>query len=187
MSSCYFIRQERLTVSLLYVQFAALLTLIFIIVVNLAVGILPHVDNFAHIGGFVSGFLLGFVFLIRPQFGWINQRSSSQYTSSMKPKHKIYQYVLWILALILLVAGFTAGLVMLFRGVNANDHCSWCHYLSCIPTSRWSCKSEQMYCLESQNGGQFNLTCPSNGKSRIYALSNPSESQIRTLCTQLCT
>ena len=31
------------------------------------------------------------------------------------------------------------GLGMLFRGVDANDHCGWCHYLSCVPTSRWSC------------------------------------------------
>lgn len=28
---------------------------------------------------------------------------------------------------------------MLFRGENGNDHCSWCHYLSCVPTSKWKC------------------------------------------------
>ena len=37
---------------------------------------------------------------------------------------------------------FTLGLVALLRGVDANDHCSWCHYLSCIPTSKWSCNSK---------------------------------------------
>ncbi|THU54413.1 hypothetical protein C4D60_Mb10t24810 [Musa balbisiana] len=58
-------------------KFAALLTLIFIIVINLAVGLLPDVDNFAHIGGFVSGFLLGFMLLIRPQFGWSSQEGSN--------------------------------------------------------------------------------------------------------------
>ncbi|KAI7982812.1 RHOMBOID-like protein 1 [Camellia lanceoleosa] len=42
-------------------KLAALLTLILIIAINLAVGILPHVDNFAHVGGFVTGFFLGFV------------------------------------------------------------------------------------------------------------------------------
>ncbi|KAL8129915.1 LOW QUALITY PROTEIN: hypothetical protein V2J09_019070 [Rumex salicifolius] len=26
-------------------------------------------------------------------------------------------------------------LIMLLHGVNANDHCSWCHYMSCIHTS----------------------------------------------------
>ena len=49
---------------------AALFTLLFIIVINLAIGMLPHVDNFAHIGGFLAGFLLGFILLLRPQFGW---------------------------------------------------------------------------------------------------------------------
>ena len=58
------------------IQIAALMTLVMIIVINLAVGILPHVDNFAHLGGFTSGFFLGFVLLMRPQFGYINQKNS---------------------------------------------------------------------------------------------------------------
>lgn len=98
-----------------YAQFAALLTLLFIIIINLAVGILPHVDNFAHIGGFLSGFLLGFVFLIRPQFGWVNQRNSPGYIAiTVKSKHKTYQYVLWVLSLILLIAGYVLGILSLF-------------------------------------------------------------------------
>ena len=84
-------------------QFAALLTLLVIIVINLAVGILPHVDNFAHIGGFVSGFLLGFVFLIRPQFGWVRQRYAP--SASARPKFKMYQCILWVVSLILLIIG----------------------------------------------------------------------------------
>ncbi|XP_042474905.1 RHOMBOID-like protein 1 [Macadamia integrifolia] len=166
----------------------ALLTLLFIIVVNLAVGILPHVDNFAHLGGFASGFLLGFVFLIRPQFAWVSQRSSApnHTTSSMKPKHMLYQHILLVLALILLIVGFAVGSVMLFRGVNGNDHCSWCHYLSCVPTSSWSCKSDAMYCLSSQNANQLNLTCQGSGRTKSYPLSNVSDSQIKALCAQLC-
>lgn len=88
-------------------KLAALLTLLFIIVINLAVGVLPHVDNFAHIGGFISGFLLGFVFLVRPQFGWVSQRNASRRhnSTSAKPKYKAYQYVLWIVSLLLLITG----------------------------------------------------------------------------------
>ncbi|KAL0309865.1 UNVERIFIED_CONTAM: RHOMBOID-like protein 1 [Sesamum radiatum] len=127
---------------------AALLTLVIIIAINLAVGILPHVDNFAHIGGFLSGFLLGFVFLIRPQFGWVNQRyAPAGYSStSSTPKFKAYQCILWVLSLILLIVGFTVGLVLLLRGEDLNDHCSWCHYLSCVPTSRWSCNTQPISC-----------------------------------------
>lgn len=117
---------------------AALFSLVVIIAVNLAVGILPHVDNFAHIGGFLSGFLLGFVLLLRPQFGWLERRHQLAETQ-IKSKYNMCQYFLLVVALILFVIGFTVGLVMLFRGENVNDRCKWCHYLSCIPTSKWRC------------------------------------------------
>ncbi|CAK9173069.1 unnamed protein product [Ilex paraguariensis] len=118
----------------------ALFTLVVIILINLAIGILPHVDNFAHIGGFLTGFLLGFVLLLRPQFGWL-ERQHLPADARMKSKYTIYQLVFLLVSLILLIAGFTLGLVMVFRGENANDHCSWCHYLSCVPTSRWNCNN----------------------------------------------
>ncbi|XP_019708610.1 RHOMBOID-like protein 1 isoform X2 [Elaeis guineensis] len=88
-------------------KFAALWTLILIVAINLALGLLPHVDNFAHIGGFISGFFLGFVFLIRPQFGWVGQENvpPGYHIGSVKSKHKIYQYILWILAAIFLIVG----------------------------------------------------------------------------------
>lgn len=90
------------------VQVAALFSLSVVILINLAIGILPRVDNFAHIGGFLSGFLLGFVFLLRPQFGWIQRPNSgpgSQNASRAKSKHNLYQRVLVVAALILLVSG----------------------------------------------------------------------------------
>ncbi|KOM54958.1 hypothetical protein LR48_Vigan10g085000 [Vigna angularis] len=117
---------------------AALFTLLFIIVINLAIGMLPHVDNFAHIGGFLTGFLLGFVLLLRPQFGWLEQRRFPAGVR-LKSKYKPYQYVLWIVSLILLIVGLSIALVMLFRGESGYDHCHWCHYLTCVPTSRWKC------------------------------------------------
>ncbi|XP_012442391.1 RHOMBOID-like protein 1 [Gossypium raimondii] len=169
-------------------KLAALLTLIFIVVINLAVGLLPHVDNFAHIGGFISGFLLGFVFLIRPQFGYVSKKHipTGYIVTSNKPKHKPYQYILWLVSMILLVLGFTFGLILLFRGVNLNDQCSWCHYMSCVPTKLWSCKSQQAYCESIEYQNQLNLTCISNGKSSIYNLSGESTSQVQQLCTKLC-
>lgn len=93
--------------SFLIYQLATLLTLILIILINLAVGILPHVDNFAHLGGFVAGYLLGFVLLIRPQFGYVSQKNAppGYFLHSKKAKYKIYQYILLIISLILLIAG----------------------------------------------------------------------------------
>ncbi|KAJ4827227.1 RHOMBOID-like protein 3 [Turnera subulata] len=122
---------------------AALFTLLLIIAINLAIGILPHVDNFAHIGGFLTGFLLGFVLLPRPQFGWLESRNVPAGVR-VKSKYKAYQYALWLVSMVLLIVGFTVALVMLFRGENGNERCRWCHYLSCVPTSRWSCDDNQL-------------------------------------------
>lgn len=171
-------------------KIAALVTLVMIIAINLAVGILPHVDNFAHLGGFLSGFLLGFVFLIRPHFGWVNQRyNSGGYASTSSPssrKFKAYQCVLWVISLIFLIVGFTVGFVLLLRGVDLNDHCSWCHYLSCVPTSRWSCNTQPISCQAVESGNQYTLYCSNSSKNSTYTLTNPSNSQIQGLCAQLC-
>ncbi|OEL27854.1 RHOMBOID-like protein 1 [Dichanthelium oligosanthes] len=170
-------------------KIAALLTLVMIIVINLAVGILPHVDNFAHLGGFTSGFFLGFVLLMRPQFGYINQKNSPlEYPMGVtKRKFKIYQIILFVIATVILVTGFTVGLVFLFHGFNASEHCSWCHYLSCVPTSKWSCKAPNNYCMSSQLGSQLNLTCQGTGKSATYVLNNPNSTEaIKNLCVGLC-
>lgn len=80
------------------------LIILVIVVLNLVVGILPHVDNFAHIGGFLTGVLLGFVLLPRPQLGWVERRNRPP-DILVKPKYKAYQYVLWFISLALLIAG----------------------------------------------------------------------------------
>lgn len=87
-----------------FLQAAALFTLIVVIGINLAVGLLPHVDNFAHIGGFLTGFFLGFILLPRPQFGWAESRLQPT-GNRVLSKHKAYQYVYFVIALVLLVIG----------------------------------------------------------------------------------
>nr|XP_043638229.1 RHOMBOID-like protein 2 [Erigeron canadensis] len=128
-------------------KLTAITTLILMIVINLMVGILPHVDNFAHIGGFVTGFLLGFILLARPQFDWIVP--PGYYGHPMKPQYKLYQCILLGLSVIALFAIFTTGFILLFRKVDGNDYCSWCHYLSCVPTPLWSCDPQ---CNERRKG-----------------------------------
>ncbi|KAL0847963.1 hypothetical protein Bca101_021210 [Brassica carinata] len=160
-----------------------IITLVLIVAVNLGLGVLPGVDNFAHIGGFATGFFLGFVLLIRPHYGWINQRNAPL----GKPrKYKIYQAILWTVSLLLLLAWFIGGLISLFNNVDGNKHCSWCHYLSCVPTSRWSCNREPASCTTTQLGNQLSMTCLRNGKSGSYIVPNPSDSRINSLCVQLC-
>ncbi|XP_051113422.1 RHOMBOID-like protein 2 [Andrographis paniculata] len=159
----------------------SLVSLVIIILINMAVGILPHVDNFAHLGGFSTGFLLGFVLLIRPQFGWVKNFNNN----NSKPKYKAYQCFLLIIAAIILIAGFTVGLLLLLRGVDGNNHCSWCHYLSCVPTPLWSCDAR---CMSIQFNNQLNLTCVTTHRSQIFMLDDAvnNTARIQNLCVELC-
>ncbi|CAL1361291.1 unnamed protein product [Linum trigynum] len=141
-------------------KLAAFSTLVIIVLLNLAVGLLPHVDNFAHIGGYIA--------------------------PPAKSKYKAYQYVLLAISLTLLITGFAIGLLDLFKGVNVNEHCPWCQYMTCVPTPLWSCKSPEVYCQSSQFGPQLNLTCLSTGKSGTYILPDDNPTHLQVLCSQLC-
>ncbi|XP_047043518.1 RHOMBOID-like protein 2 [Lolium rigidum] len=118
---------------------AALVTLLLVIAINLAIGMLPHVDNFAHIGGFLTGFLLGFVLLMRPHYAWSQRYVLPSSVKDAGRKYLPYQWALLAVAAVLAVLGLTIGMAMVFKGVNGNEHCQWCHYLSCVPTAKWSC------------------------------------------------
>lgn len=115
---------------------AALFNILVIAIINLVIGILPHVDNFAHIGGFLAGFLLGFILLFEPQYEWVKSRGRASVS-----KYAIYQLILAGVAALFLAGGMAVGLYALFNGKNGNEHCSWCHYLTCVPTSSWKCSS----------------------------------------------
>ncbi|GJW21550.1 rhomboid-like protein 2 [Tanacetum coccineum] len=106
---------------------AALTTLVIIILINLAVGILPHVDNFAHIGGFLTGFLLGFVLLVRPQFAW-QERRHLPAEARRKSKYTVFQYIFWVLSMILVIAGI--GIAFQRTEKRKLNHLRFCSYVS---------------------------------------------------------
>ncbi|KAL9264862.1 RHOMBOID-like protein [Drosera capensis] len=164
------------------------LGLVAIVSINLGLGILPHVDNFAHIGVFLSGFLLGFVLLIWLQHAsWLSRQANVSNGRNMSARQiflLLDQH--YILKCLDSYIGFYTDSVQVYGwlGValprfDGNKHCSWCHYLSCVPTSRWSCDSQPSYCLYDQLGNQVNVTCQSNGRSSTYNLPNVTNSQMQ--------
>lgn len=84
----------------IFLQFDEMLILVVIIVLDLALGTFPFGSNFRNIGGFTSGFLLGFVILTRRQHHWLNLNKSN--TSQ---KQESYQYALRIISFVLLSVG----------------------------------------------------------------------------------
>jgi len=66
---------------------------------------LPHVGNFAHIGGFMTGLLLGFVLLVPPHVGRAENDQNLPVVDHVYSKYKAYRNVFGLLSLILLVTG----------------------------------------------------------------------------------
>ncbi|KQJ99263.1 RHOMBOID-like protein 2 [Brachypodium distachyon] len=114
----------------------ALAILGLIAVINMVMGIFPHTDNFTNIGGFLTGFLLGFLVLADPaRIGFLPQSRTSE-----QPKYKSYHYAVFGASLLLLLVGFAVALTVLFEGKNGGGGGGGL-FLNCVPTSGWKCSS----------------------------------------------
>ncbi|XP_077490182.1 rhomboid-5 isoform X2 [Amblyomma americanum] len=90
-------------------------------------GLLPWVDNYAHVFGFVFGFLLSYALLPYVSFG--------SYDRTAK--------VALIWACLIVSVALFVGLVLLFY-VHPIYECSFCHYLNCLPLTRDLCDSHRI-------------------------------------------
>ncbi|KAF9949550.1 hypothetical protein BGZ72_008689 [Mortierella alpina] len=89
------------------------------ILFSFAFGLLPFLDNFAHIGGFFAGILTGLVFMPVVYFS---------------KRDKYIKLGLKVVALPLIILIIVLGLTNFYKGAN---NCSWCKYLSCLPINGW--------------------------------------------------
>uniref|UniRef100_A0A673B6T6 Inactive rhomboid protein n=1 Tax=Sphaeramia orbicularis TaxID=375764 RepID=A0A673B6T6_9TELE len=85
-------------------------------------GLLPWIDNFAHICGFVSGFFLSFAFLPYISFG----------------RSDMYRKRVQICVFLLIFLGLFSALAVLFYVYPVK--CEWCEYLTCIPITDKFCE-----------------------------------------------
>ncbi|KAI0313502.1 rhomboid family-domain-containing protein [Amylostereum chailletii] len=88
------------------------------LVIGVALGFIPYVDNFAHLGGFLIGVLVG---------------TTLYPVISTTKRHKIIMWCFRVAAIPLFVVLY----VVLIRNFYTSDPyaaCSWCRYLSCIPS-----------------------------------------------------
>ncbi len=77
-------------------------------------------------GGLIGGTLLGFPLLIYLWGG---------------AKMKTRQAVSAVLASVGFVLLFVIVTALLYLGVNASSFCTYCHYVSCVPSPWWTCPS----------------------------------------------
>ncbi|XP_055510298.1 inactive rhomboid protein 2-like [Leucoraja erinacea] len=104
----------------------ALMKLLSLLLVLFAVGLLPWIDNIAHMFGFLSGFLLSFAFLPYITFGQGDK----------------YRKRLLIIVSLLVFTGLSASLVIWFYNYPIN--CHWCEYLTCIPFTSTFCEGYEL-------------------------------------------
>ncbi|OWK11022.1 RHBDF1 [Cervus elaphus hippelaphus] len=89
-------------------------------------GLLPWIDNFAHISGFISGLFLSFAFLPYISFG----------------RFDLYRKRCQIIVFQLVFLGLLAGLVVLFYFYPIR--CEWCEFLTCIPFTDKFCEKYEL-------------------------------------------
>ncbi|XP_060795680.1 inactive rhomboid protein 1 isoform X1 [Neoarius graeffei] len=100
----------------------AFIKLLCVVLFLFAVGLLPWIDNFAHICGFISGFFLSFAFLPYISFGRMDT----------------YRKRCQILVSLTLFLGIFSGFVVLFYVYPVK--CEWCELLTCIPLTDKFCE-----------------------------------------------
>ncbi|CAJ2506318.1 Uu.00g004480.m01.CDS01 [Anthostomella pinea] len=129
------------------------------IVISFVLGLLPGLDNFSHIGGFIVGLCLGISVLHSPNF--LRRRigedhfspsyttvGGSGITSVAFPAfhrnpvgffkgRKALWWAWWLVRTGCLVLIIVVFIVLLNNFYSNQNHCSWCKYLSCIPVNGW--------------------------------------------------
>ena len=95
-------------------------------------GLLPMVDNYAHIFGFIFGFLLSFAVLPFARF------SDTMSARTARTRRYIAIGVCGIAAV-----GVALLLIILFYVAPIYD-CSWCHYFTCIPFTADFCLNQEV-------------------------------------------
>jgi hypothetical protein len=101
-----------------------LIILLLTILISLAIGLLPFIDNFAHIGGFVTGALSGMVIVY------------------MKTTSSLLVRGIGIISIFVL---FIAGLIAFFQIPDIANWCPICLQLDCIPLMNWCNEGFKVY------------------------------------------
>jgi len=93
-----------------------------IILFSLSIGLIPFIDNFAHVGGFIMGILTGLVFMPSIIFSKRDLR---------------VKRILKLISIGLIIFSF----IWVFKQFyESKDDCKWCHYLNCLPIKDGWCE-----------------------------------------------
>lgn len=117
------------------------------IIIAFILGLLPGLDNFSHIGGFLMGLVLGVCLLRSPAA--ISQRTNS--LSDIKEDSALKEFsrqpltffqhrrgawwAWWLVRVAALVGALVCFILLIENFYTGVTTCSWCKYLSCLPVT----------------------------------------------------
>jgi len=112
----------------------ALIGFLAVVLISLATGLLPiSTDNFAHVGGFISGILCGMILLPTVHFGLRNK-------------------VLICIAVPLTIAWYTILIIVFYLGINPSPWCAACYEITCL-SAVFNCTRETPTCYQIEHPG----------------------------------
>ncbi|KAI7906902.1 rhomboid family-domain-containing protein [Cokeromyces recurvatus] len=100
-----------------------LISLFISTIISLALGLLPGLDNFAHIGGFAVGLSMGM--MIAPMRPLASKR------------RKIVTWILRLVALAIVAVLYIVSIREFYSAKDPSKICPNCKYLSCLPVYNW--------------------------------------------------
>ncbi|KAK2753159.1 hypothetical protein FQN54_007985 [Arachnomyces sp. PD_36] len=129
------------------------------VVVSFVLGLLPGLDNFSHIGGFLMGLVLGVCILRSPNAlreriglermpylamsGGTGPAGSETTKTFIKEPLGFFKgrkplwWVWWAVRAAALIGIIVAFIVLINEFYRVRSTCSWCKYLSCLPVNGW--------------------------------------------------
>lgn len=140
--------------------------------VQLVLGTIPMLDNFAHFFGFFMGLFSSLTVLILQRV-----KRSGRLVAV-----KCHQRLVQVIAAIIVPFIFIVVIIVLFAG-NGHDLCPSCHKISCIPFP-WGCdESEPGACWWNCLASTVDPRCSA---SRIVPLASPTADEINGSVTVHC-
>lgn len=130
------------------------------VLISFVLGLLPGLDNFSHIGGFLMGIVLGICILHSPNplrqrmgiepvrarpiddkrrtMATVNPIDSftKQPVGFFKGRKPLW-WAWWLLRAGALVGVLVCFIVLINNFYKYRNTCSWCKYLSCLPINNW--------------------------------------------------
>lgn len=175
------------------------------ILVSIALGLLPGLDNFSHIGGFCMGLLLSLVLLPDPSHVYIDgiytyepdTRTFQLFLNNWNPvnkwNHKVrWKVLLWLVVRVVCLALAVVYFSVLFTNLyskNMRDEskkCKWCKYINCIPVHDWCDQGEITVTTESDSEDASSSSAAATSTSSVSvgsfptSISNPNTKREKT-------